>query len=480
MSISSFQCDLLALTFVIAFVPGILFAIHFVPKYGLKETITYASVLQACGAALVFVFFPKSAGTSSTLSYIGIFFGQLLAGLSQPAFTTITSQLSVSWFHPNQQPMANIVASLSNPLGIAANQVLMSFIFPKTVPDDLTTLTSRFSWVIGVHSITAFLFALCWITMLRASSRSTTSLQTSAASTPSASPITRTFRQLPFILRRRGLIYLLAAFSLGYGAFNTLLMQFTALLQPCNLTHSSLTPGLLSAILIASGMLGCAILGALISGKPKKEIFPLVWKSFLLAAISFCLFILRLHREQNDSNGNDSSMIFIDWIRKVPFVVFCILAGATALPLLPITLESSMAIVTGKEESESGIISSGTVDSEDFEIGSDSSDTKGAINTDISVARDENDVEDTQTRTIRMQMTQCLFLCCGQLAALVLTPLASMALSSDAQSPNGDKLTISTGYSCDNVWQSGLGIGGMVSMAVTMVFAIVFTVKIKS
>ncbi|XP_029283735.1 solute carrier family 49 member A3, partial [Cottoperca gobio] len=99
---------------------------------GLRITLILGAWLNAFGALLRF--FGTFTGPGPSSPYPIVMLGQTLGALAQPLIIFTPTKLAALWFPDHQRATANMIASMSNPLGILLASIL-SPMMAKTSAD---------------------------------------------------------------------------------------------------------------------------------------------------------------------------------------------------------------------------------------------------------------------------------------------------------------------------------------------------------
>ncbi|XP_047423168.1 solute carrier family 49 member A3 isoform X4 [Sciurus carolinensis] len=171
--------------------------------------------------------------------------GQSLCALAQTLVIFSPAKLAALWFPEHQRATANMIATMSNPLGILVASVLSPALVRKGEGIPL---------MLGVYTIPAGLACLL----------ATVCLGESVPPTPpsvgAASSTSENFLQgLKLLLRNKAYVVLAVCFGGGIGVFSS----FSALLEQilCANGYSNEFSGLCGALFIVFGILGALVLG---------------------------------------------------------------------------------------------------------------------------------------------------------------------------------------------------------------------------
>ncbi|KAK7479160.1 hypothetical protein BaRGS_00029601, partial [Batillaria attramentaria] len=261
--ISGDQVNWLSLVYVVASIPFGFIATWLLDTLGLRTSIILASWLNLIGSLL------RNLTTYDVISadakYPVLLCGQLLAACAQPFIMFVPTKLAALWFPDTQRAVANTLASMANPLGI----MVANLVAPRLVTS--THQMPTLLWVCtGVAAPGAFLatFGVC---------SSTPPTPPTASAEEGTEPF---FLGLKKLRRVRSYWILFMVFGAGlalFTAFTTFLEQIL-----CPRGYSNDFSGLCGALLIACGVVGAGVTGALVD---KTKRFEEVAKSCYVVAL---------------------------------------------------------------------------------------------------------------------------------------------------------------------------------------------------
>ncbi|TMS36855.1 hypothetical protein L596_003928 [Steinernema carpocapsae] len=196
--------------------------------------------------------------------------GQILAACAQPFIMYLPTKMSALWFPESQRALSNTLASMSNPLGIAAMYSISPACFSGIDGSKAFLLLN------GVCAAVALVTAVVSLGVT-----SSVPPTPASASAGNEKKTYNFFTDLSFALKTKSFVVLTIALGGGVGLFNALYNN----LQPslCVKGYSETFSGLMGSLLIVSGLIGSAISGVYVD-KSKK--FTETMKiSFLIAGI---------------------------------------------------------------------------------------------------------------------------------------------------------------------------------------------------
>lgn len=292
----------LSIVYLICYLLFGLVTIWILDVLGLRTGILLGAWLNAVGAVVRmlsgFHFVPENC------KFIVVMIGQTLAALAQPFLLGSPTKLAAVWFGANERATANMIASLSNPIGVMIANVLAPVI---------VTEKSRIPFMLNMFSIPALLGVL--MATLGVCS-STPPTPPTASAEAKSEPF---FVGLKKVLRNKAYVVLMVAFGSGIGLFTCL----TTLLEQiiCPRGYNDEMAGIAGAVLIGVGVVGGGLAGVYIDKTKKFE--ETAKTAYGLAAVSCCLLAIATHQ-----------------VGQPVLVVFsCGLFGFFAFALMPVCLE---------------------------------------------------------------------------------------------------------------------------------------------
>ncbi|XP_012519110.1 PREDICTED: major facilitator superfamily domain-containing protein 7 [Propithecus coquereli] len=255
------QINWLSLVYLVVSIPFGVVAIWMLDSVGLRGATILGAWLNFAGSVLRTL--PCVAvGTIHPFAFF--MGGQSLCALAQTLVIFSPAKLAALWFPEHQRATANMIATMSNPLGILVANVLSPALVKKG--EDIPIM-------LGVCAIPAGLACLLATTCLWESVPPTPPSAGAASSTSE-----KFLNGLKLLLRNKAYILLAVCFGGGTGIFSSLM----ALLEQifCASGYSSEFSGLCGALFIIFGILGALILGMYVD---RTKCFTEATK------ISFCL-----------------------------------------------------------------------------------------------------------------------------------------------------------------------------------------------
>eukprot|EP00468_Gymnochlora_sp_CCMP2014_P003640 CAMPEP_0167754196 /NCGR_PEP_ID=MMETSP0110_2-20121227/8133_1 /TAXON_ID=629695 /ORGANISM="Gymnochlora sp., Strain CCMP2014" /LENGTH=485 /DNA_ID=CAMNT_0007640043 /DNA_START=8 /DNA_END=1465 /DNA_ORIENTATION=- len=342
--------NMLSVVYMILYIPGSFLASYLFVKLGLRGTMLTANVLNLLGAVLRYAS-AKNDQHPNDGGFGLLIVGQSLCGLVQPIFVNASAKIAATWFALESRDIATVIASMTNPIGTGLGQIWASLIVNDNGGIPLFLLTQFICSALVVVLVYFF-------------------FQDSPPTPPSFSQSTRHFsRQVsqveskrfshvtaeageemsPYsmedfkkLFRQPNFVWLSVGFGIGLAYFNsfvTVLGRLTEILD-----YSSDDAGILGALLLGFGLVGCAVAGPLMDYTHKYKTILRIFSTLAVCSVLSLCVVLR---------PNNFAALAI--------VISCL--GFFMLPLLPISIECIVECTyPTPEEITSGImISMGNV-----------------------------------------------------------------------------------------------------------------------
>ncbi|RUS32386.1 major facilitator superfamily domain-containing protein [Jimgerdemannia flammicorona] len=243
---------------------------------------------------------------------------QILCGLAQPFILNAPTMYAAIWFTENGRATANMVGSISNPLGVA----VADLIIPALVPD--------------VSSYTFGILIVAIITTVV-----TTPVFFIPAHPPTPPSYSASTEHEPFFPGLMKLacnvhfLILLLTFSIGVGLFSAFSTLLNQIVVPYG--YSDDDAGIFGAIMVVAGLIGAGLAGPFVDRTKQHKLFAKIIMPVM--AIVYIVFIFVV-------GGNNYAAI----------AVMSALIGLTSFSLLPVALELGVESTYPISESTSSSI----------------------------------------------------------------------------------------------------------------------------
>ncbi|XP_071947209.1 solute carrier family 49 member A3-like [Antedon mediterranea] len=303
-NVSPSKIDWLSTVYMIAAIPVGFLAIYLLDTFGLRLGIITGATLNFLGLAVRYLSSFDFISKDHHIPYMIVLGGQTLCAIAQPFLLFAPTKLAATWFAGDQRAVANMIASMLNPLGL----LVVNIASPAIVKKDGDITLMLFVYLIpGAIGFLLSIFGFC------------SSVPPSPPSA-SAAEVHETFWQgLKKIVRIPAYFLLFVNFGAGFGLLSSILSVLQQIL--CVRGYTDEFSGYCGA-----SMLGFGIIAAFFSGlyvdKTKK--FEEVTKiCFSLAVICFMAFTIL-------STFDDM---------QIELLIFCTMFGVLGLAQYAITFE---------------------------------------------------------------------------------------------------------------------------------------------
>uniref|UniRef100_A0ACB8ESD0 Uncharacterized protein n=1 Tax=Sphaerodactylus townsendi TaxID=933632 RepID=A0ACB8ESD0_9SAUR len=234
----------LSLVYLVISVPFGLVAIWMLDTLGLKCVVMLCAWLNMVGS-IVRVLSIVDLLSLSSFNVVYLLVGQCLCAMAQPLIVFAPTKLAAVWFPDHQRATANMIASMSNPLGILIANILS----PALVHEE-----KDIPLMLGVYAGPAIL--ACVLTTVGIHKKEPPTPPSASASQANSQSV---FTGLKMLFKNKA--YLVLALSIGGGV--GLFTCYTALLEQilCVMGYSNFFAGLCGALFTVSGLIGAFFLG---------------------------------------------------------------------------------------------------------------------------------------------------------------------------------------------------------------------------
>ncbi|XP_074994313.1 solute carrier family 49 member A3 isoform X1 [Calonectris borealis] len=273
----------LSIVYLLISIPFGLVATWVLDSMGLRCAVILSAWLNMTGSIIRMFSVLKFLSLGSQ-SYWYLFIGQCLCALAQPLIIFSPTKLAALWFPDHQRATANMIASMSNPLGILIANVLS----PALVPEG-----KHIPLMLGVYAVPA----------VTACALATVGIHEKVPPTPPSASATNSTSQpfltgLKMLLRNKPYIILAVCFGGGIGmftCFSALLEQIlcekgysNSYMKPGQQKRSQEFAGLNGALFTVCGLLGAFLLGLYVDRT--RKFIESTKISFCLSALASIVF----------------------------------------------------------------------------------------------------------------------------------------------------------------------------------------------
>ncbi|XP_064142160.1 solute carrier family 49 member A3 isoform X3 [Loxodonta africana] len=301
-SLSLEQINWLSLVYFVVSIPFGMAAIWVLDSVGLRSATVLGAWLNFLGSVLRAL---PCMDLSIQTPFSFLLAGQSLCALAQTLVVFSPAKLAALWFPEHQRATANMIATMSNPLGVLLANVLS----PALVKEE-----GDIPWMLGAYVIPAGIACLLATACLWENVPPTPPSAAAASSTSE-----KFLDGLKLLVRNKAYLILALCFGAGIGIFSS----FSALLEQilCVKGYSNDFAGLCGALFITFGFLGALCLGRYVD---RTKHFTEVTK------IGFCL--------------TSMACVAFAVVSQLPgqtiwLAIICSLFGLFGLSLAPIAME---------------------------------------------------------------------------------------------------------------------------------------------
>uniref|UniRef100_A0A8C8IKK1 Major facilitator superfamily (MFS) profile domain-containing protein n=1 Tax=Oncorhynchus tshawytscha TaxID=74940 RepID=A0A8C8IKK1_ONCTS len=273
---------------------------------GLRITLVLGSWLNMLGAVLRFVGIMRNL--PSAANFPVVMGGQTLCALAQPLVIFTPTKLAALWFPEHQRATANMIASMSNPLGI-----LIASIFSPMI----VGTTNNIPLLLFIYAVPAAIICLLATVGIRDSAPPTP--PSASAESSNSEPF---LEGIKLLLRNKAYMILLLCFGSGiavFTCFSTLLEQIM-----CVRGYTNDFAGLCGGLFIVFGIVGAGFLGLYVD-KTKK--FTEVTKVNMSLSALGCIAFSVVSQMRNQG---------------IAVAVACSLFGFFGFSIYPVAMELSV------------------------------------------------------------------------------------------------------------------------------------------
>ncbi|XP_044060304.1 solute carrier family 49 member A3 [Siniperca chuatsi] len=323
------EINWLSLVYMVVAIPLSFGTTWMLDTLGLRITLILGSWLNMLGALLRFCGTPP--GQDFTILFPVVMLGQTLGALAQPLIIFTPTKLAALWFPEHQRATANMIASMSNPLGILLANIISPWMAEKS---------AQIPALLLVYAVPACI--ICFLATVGIRSSAPPTPPSASAESSSSEPFVQGIKLL---LKNKAYLVLLLCFGSGiavFTCFSTLLEQIL-----CVQGYTNDFAGVCGALFIVFGIVGAGLLGLYVD-KTKKfiEATKINMSFTALACIAFS--VVSLMREQ-----------------KAAVAAVCSLFGFFGFSIYPVAMELSVecSYPVGEATSAGLIFVSGQVQS---------------------------------------------------------------------------------------------------------------------
>ncbi|KAM9357359.1 solute carrier family 49 member A3 [Symphorus nematophorus] len=306
LNVSLEKINWLSLVYMVVAIPLSLATTWMLDTLGLRITLILGSWLNMFGALVRFCVSP--AVVSYTVLYAVVMMGQTLGALAQPLIIFTPTKLAALWFPEHQRATANMIASMSNPLGILLANIISPMMADKS---------AQIPALLIAYAVPACV--ICFLATVGIRSSAPPTPPSASAESSGSEPFVQGIKLL---LKNKAYLILLLCFGSGiavFTCFSTLLEQIL-----CVQGYTNDFAGICGALFIVFGIVGAGALGLYVDRTKKFIEATKINMSFTaLACIAFS--VVSLMRDQ-----------------KAAVAAVCSLFGFFGFSIYPVAMELSV------------------------------------------------------------------------------------------------------------------------------------------
>uniref|UniRef100_A0A1A7X031 Major facilitator superfamily domain containing 7 n=1 Tax=Iconisemion striatum TaxID=60296 RepID=A0A1A7X031_9TELE len=296
----------LSVVFMVVAIPLSFITTWMLDTLGLRPTLILGSWLNMLGAVLRFL--GASQFGDSHQKFLVVMLGQTFGAIAQTLIIFTPTKLAALWFPEDQRATANMLSSMSNPLGI-----LLANLISPAVAKTSAQIPMLMAW----YAVPAFV--VCFLASAGIWSNKPPTPPSASAESSGSEPFIKGIKQL---LKNKAYLILLVCFGSGIAIFTC----FTALLEQilCVQGYTNDFAGLCGALFIGVGFFGSAVFGFYVD-KSKKfiEVIKINMAMTALCCVAFSVVCLLPQQ-------------------KAAIAVVCSLFGFFGFAIFPVAMELSV------------------------------------------------------------------------------------------------------------------------------------------
>ena len=258
--VDALSIDLLAMSFMIVYIPITFLSTWIIHKYGFKIGAGIGAIIAGIFGILRFVAFDD---------YLIVLLFQIGVGVGQPFILNAVTKLSANWFPYNERTTATGLALISQFLGIALGMFITPFL---VIGNNLLPM-------LLIYGIISIISGVIFVLFVKDKPPTPPSIEITEEKVLVTEGLKDLFRNKSFII-------LFILFFLGLGIFNTITTYIEGIVLPRG--HDQNFAGMLGALMLIGGIIGCVIMSTISDKYKKRKILLII--SLLIATTS--LFII--------------------------------------------------------------------------------------------------------------------------------------------------------------------------------------------
>lgn len=255
LKVSLEEINWLSVVYMVVAIPLSFVTTWMMDTIGLRTTLILGAWLNMFGAMLRFLGTQRLLKLGFEVAYPAAMLGQTLGALAQPLIIFTPAKLAALWFPDHQRVTANMISSMSNPVGI----LLASIISPMVAETSAQI----------PHLLLAYAVPACFICFLATVGIRSSSPPTPPSASAESSASEPFFQGIKLLMTNKAYLILLLCFGSGIAVFTCITTLLEQIL--CVQGYTDNFAGICGALFIVFGIVGAAALGLYVD-KTKKFI----------------------------------------------------------------------------------------------------------------------------------------------------------------------------------------------------------------
>ncbi len=254
--VDNLSIDLLAMSFMIVYIPITFLSTWIIDKYGFKIGAEIGAIIAGIFGILRFVAFDD---------YLLVLLFQIGIGVGQPFILNAVTKLSANWFPYNERTTSTGLALISQFLGIALGLFITPFL---VIGNNLIPM-------LLIYGIVSLITGVIFVVFVKDKPLTPPTNETTEKKVLVTQGLKNLFANKSFII-------LFILFFLGLGIFNTITTYIDGIVNPR--VSDPNFPGIMGALMLVGGIVGCIIMSTLSDKYKRRKILLII--SLLIATTS--------------------------------------------------------------------------------------------------------------------------------------------------------------------------------------------------
>lgn len=262
--VEQFDILFLSMLFMIVYIPVTFLASWIIDKYDIRIGAGIGALLAGTFGLLRFF----TGG-----DYVLLLIFQLGIAIGQPFILNSMTKLSANWFPEDERTIATGISTLSQFIGIMLGMLLTPFI----------VLGLNFEFMILIYGLLALISGLLYIIFVKNKPPTPPSKEIPTERMPMVTSLKQLFKSKYFLM-------LFIFFFIGLGVFNMITTYIELIVRPKDPSFDSTFAGILGAIMLIGGIIGCVVMSGLSDKYKKRKILLII--SLSIATVSLLVIAL--------------------------------------------------------------------------------------------------------------------------------------------------------------------------------------------